>query len=86
MTAFGSPIVTDTAKRLGALHCLNKPVSREALLEAVASVLGESGSSARTQNVTVADYVRLCMQTGKTSTFEVSSGKKAYLIWSRQTA
>jgi CheY-like chemotaxis protein len=75
MTAFGSPVVMNTAKRLGALHCLNKPVSREALLETVASVLGESGSPARTQNLSVADYVRLCMQTGKSSTFEVSSGK-----------
>jgi len=75
MTAFGSPVVMNTAKRLGALQCLNKPVSREALLETVERVLGESGSSAKTQNLTVADYVRLCMQTGKTSTFEVSSGK-----------
>jgi DNA-binding response OmpR family regulator len=75
MTAFGSPVVTNTAKRLGALHCLNKPVSREALLETVANVLGESGPSGQAPRVTVADYVRLCMQTGKTSTFEVSSGR-----------
>ena len=75
MTAFGSPVVSDTARRLGALHCLNKPVSREALVQTVASVLGEKESPSRIQSVTVADYVRLCMQTGKTSTFEVSHGK-----------
>jgi DNA-binding response OmpR family regulator len=74
MTAFGSPVVTSTAMRLGALHCLNKPVSREALIETVANVLGESGPSGQAQPITVADYVRLCMQTGKTSTFEVASG------------
>ncbi len=76
MTAFGSATVTDTAKRLGALHCLNKPVSRDRLLETVASVLGESGFSAIIQNITVTDYVQLCLYTGKTSIFEVSSGRK----------
>jgi hypothetical protein len=75
MTAFGSPVVSDTARRLGALHCLNKPVSRESLVQTVASVLGENGSPSRIQHLTVADYVRLCIQTGKTSTFEVSCGK-----------
>jgi len=76
MTAFGSPTVTDAARRLGALHCLSKPVSRERLLDTVADVLGESGFSATMQDITVADYVQLCLYTGKTSIFEVSSGKK----------
>ncbi len=76
MTAFGSPVVSDTAKRLGALHCLSKPVGTDRLLETVAGVLGEPGFSAIIQNITVADYVQLCMYTGKTSIFEVSSGKQ----------
>ena len=76
MTGFGSPLVSDTAKRLGALHCLNKPVGRDRLLETVASVLGESGFSAIIQNITVPDYVQLCLYTGKTSILEVSSGRK----------
>ncbi len=76
LTAFGSPTVTETAKRLGALHCLSKPVNRDRLLETVASVVGESGFSANIQNITVTDYVQLCLYTGKTSTLEVSSGRK----------
>jgi DNA-binding response OmpR family regulator len=76
MTGFGSPVVSDTARRLGALHCLNKPLGKDRLLETVRSVLGESGFSATVQNITVADYVQLCMYTGKTSNFDVSSGGK----------
>ena len=76
MTAFGTPTVTDTVKRLGALHCLSKPVDRDRLLETVESALGASGFSAVIQNITAADYVQLCMYTGKTTLFEVFSGNK----------
>jgi len=80
MTAFSSPVVSDTAKRLGALHCLNKPLGKDRLLETVRSALGESGFSATVQSITVADYVQLCMYTGKTSLFEVSSGEETGTI------
>lgn len=76
MTAFGTPVVAATAKRLGALQCLNKPVGRDRLVEAVASVLRDSGLLAVTPRITIADYVQVCMYTGKTSVFEVSSGEK----------
>jgi CheY-like chemotaxis protein len=76
MTAFGTAVVSDTAKRLGALQCLNKPVGRAKLVETVASVLKQSGPSAIAPSITVADYVQVCMYTGKTTVFEVSRGKK----------
>jgi DNA-binding response OmpR family regulator len=76
LTGFGSPIVSDTVKRLGGLHCLSKPLGTDQLLETVRSVLGESGFSATVRNITLADYIQLCMYTGKTSLFEVSSGGK----------
>lgn len=76
MTAFGTPVVSDTAKRLGALYCLNKPVGRARLVETVAGALGDSGPSAIARSITVADYIQVCMYTGKTTTIEVSSGEK----------
>jgi CheY-like chemotaxis protein len=76
MTAFGTPVVAETAKRLGALQCLNKPVDRDRLVEAVAGVLRDSGVSAVTPSITLGDYVQVCMYTGKTTVFEVSSGEK----------
>ena len=76
MTAFGTPVVSDTAKRLGALHCLNKPVGRGRLVEMVTTVLRGSGPSAIAPSITVADYVQVCLYTWKTTTFEVSSGEK----------
>lgn len=80
MTAFGSPPVMHTARQLGALHCLNKPMGSDRLLETVRSVLGESGFSAIIQNITVTDYVQLSMYTGKTSVFEVTSGSRTGTI------
>jgi CheY-like chemotaxis protein len=76
MTAFGTPVVSDTAKRLGALQCLHKPVGRARLIETVASALKQSGPSAIAPSISVADYVQVCMYTGKSTVFEVSSGEK----------
>jgi CheY-like chemotaxis protein len=79
-TGQDSRSVSHAALRMGALYCLEKPISKEYLLETVHEAMNEVGFSGTISKITLADYLQLCIYTTASKTFEVIKGAKKGII------
>lgn len=73
-------IDSPTAIRMGALFCLEKPVSPSHLIDTVHEALNETGFSGTISKITLADYLQLCIYTTATRTFEIIKGSRIGMI------
>jgi len=72
---------SQAALRMGAQYCLEKPISKDHLIEIVNDALQEEGFSGTISKISLADYLQFCIYTTATKTFEVIKGRRKGVIF-----
>ena len=74
ITAYGSPSVMDAAQRKGALYYFEKPIDHKKLISAIKEALEVTGFVGTVEDITIFDYIQLCIFTGATKLIRVTKG------------